>query len=224
MAVFRLPATRFRGHRLRGYRLSFPRKRESIGFGNGVSREGTDVPPSQGTKLGRGANFRCLMSDAPIPGDYIEAEGRAGRMGARLMAIVAEGNRERVYLTPTSEHEERAREAAPEWRPKQSLPDDHRNFWTFSYGLTTYGDLFTPRQLVALTTFSNLVAEAIARVKQDTLGARASRPLKENAGGAPALPGRTVPRSASEMCAWRKSPQRTCLQVKLGLPSVPPPS
>ena len=151
--------------------------------------ESAGFPPAQGTKLGRGAHFRCLMSDAPIPGDYIKAEGRAGRMGARLMAIVAEGDRSRVYLPPTSEHEERAREAAPEWKPEQSLPDDHRNFWTFSYGLTTYGDLFTPRQLVALTTFSDLVTEAITRVKQEILGARASRPLKENAGGTPALPG-----------------------------------
>ena len=54
-----------------------------------------------GTKLARGANFRCLMSGTPIAGDYIKAEGKAGRMGARLMAIVAEGERGRVYLAPT---------------------------------------------------------------------------------------------------------------------------
>ena len=51
-----------------------------------------------GTKLARGANFRCLMSGTPIAGDYIKAEGKAGRMGARLMAIVAEGERGRMYL------------------------------------------------------------------------------------------------------------------------------
>ena len=56
-----------------------------------------------GTKLGRGANFRCLMSGTPIPGDYIKAEGKGGRMGARMMAIVAEGDRGRVYLSPTEE-------------------------------------------------------------------------------------------------------------------------
>ena len=87
---------------------SFPRKRESMRPGNG-SPGNAGGPPAQGTKLGRGANFRCLMSDAPIPGDYIKAEGKAGRMGARLMAIVAEGDRGRVYLAPTLEHEERAR-------------------------------------------------------------------------------------------------------------------
>ena len=106
-----------------------------------VSREDASVLPAQGTKLGPGANFRCLMSDAPIPGDYIKTEGRAGRMGARLMAIVAEGAWNRVYLSPTAEQEAAARKAAPEWKPEQSLPDDQRNFWTVLYGLTTWGDV-----------------------------------------------------------------------------------
>ena len=139
--------------------------------GTGASKDGAPgnagVPPAQGTKLSRGANFRCLMSDTPIAGDYIKAEGKAGRMGARLMAIVAEGDRGRVYLAPTSEHEERAREAEPEWRPELNMPIDRRWFSPPIYGFPTYGDLFTPRQLVALTTFSDLVTEAIARVKQD---------------------------------------------------------
>ena len=139
--------------------------------GTGASKDGAPgnagVPPAQGTKLSRGANFRCLMSDTPIAGDYIKAEGKAGRMGARLMAIVAEGDRGRVYLAPTSEHEERAREGEPEWRPELNMPIDRRWFSPPIYGFPTYGDLFTPRQLVALTTFSDLVTEATARVKQD---------------------------------------------------------
>ena len=140
------------------------------------------VPPAQGTKLGRGANFRCLMSDTPIAGDYIKAEGKAGRMGARLMSIVAEGDRGRVYLAPTPEHEERAREAEPEWRPDGDVPARLTGGTCVPYGLTTWGDLFTPRQLVALTTFSDLVTEAIARVKQDILGTRASRPHEQSVG------------------------------------------
>ena len=70
-----------------------------------------------GTKLSRGANFQCLMSGTPIAGDYIKAEGKAGRMSVRLMAIVAEGDRERVYLAPISEHEQTARMAVPKWQP-----------------------------------------------------------------------------------------------------------
>lgn len=124
-----------------------------------------------GTKLSRGANFRCLMTDTPIEPKYIKAEGVAGRLGARLMAIVAEGTRGRVYLSPTDEHEARAAEAQPEWRPETSLPDDPRNFWTLNYGLSKFGDLFTPRQLVALTTFSDLVQDAVAHCRQDALAA-----------------------------------------------------
>jgi putative DNA methylase len=122
-----------------------------------------------GTKISRGANFRCLMSEAPMASDYVKAEGRAGRMGARMMAIVAEGERGRVYLAPTPEMEAVAFTSEPMWKPQTPLPDDPRNFWTVQYGLTHYCDLFTPRQLVALTTFADLVQEAREQVKRDAL-------------------------------------------------------
>ena len=142
-----------------------------------------------GTKLSRGANFQCVMSGTPIAGDYIKAEGRAGRMGVRLMAIVAEGVRGRVYLAPTLEMEATALTTQPAWKPETPLPDDPRNFWTVQYGLTTYGDLFTPRQLVALTTFSDLVQEALAKVKTDALASSMAddgRGLNEGGTGATA--------------------------------------
>ncbi|MEI6342322.1 MAG: DUF1156 domain-containing protein [Verrucomicrobiota bacterium] len=133
---------------------------------------GTPPPEAKaGTKLARGANFRCLLSDAAIEPAYIKAEGIAKRMGARLMAVVAEGVRGRVYLSPTEAMEAVAAQAKPTWKPELSLPDDPRNFWTLNYGLTTYGDLFTPRQLVALTTFSDLVGEARERIRQDAVAA-----------------------------------------------------
>lgn len=122
-----------------------------------------------GTKLARGANFRCLMSETPIPSDHIYAEANAGRMGSRLMAIVAEGERGRVYLAPTPEHEAIVRQALPEWQPDVAMPENPRWFSPPLYGLKTYGDLFTPRQLVALTTFSDLVQEARERVRRDSL-------------------------------------------------------
>ena len=142
-----------------------------------------------GTKLSRGANFQCVMSRTPITGDYIKAEGRAGRMGARLMAIVAEGDRGRVYLAPISDHERAALQAKPEWIPNETLPNDPRAIWCPLYGLTTFGDLFTPRQLVALTTFSDLVTEARARVERDTIVAGLpddSTPLRDGGTGATA--------------------------------------
>ncbi len=124
-----------------------------------------------GTKLARGANFRCLVSGVPITPDYIKAEGMAGRMGARLLAIVAEGDRGRVYLTPTEEHETAASRAQPEWKPEGSVPERLTGGTCYAYGLTTFGDLFTPRQLAALNTFSDLVAEARERIRQDAIAA-----------------------------------------------------
>jgi putative DNA methylase len=124
-----------------------------------------------GTKLSRGANFKCLMSDAPIASSHIYDEANAGRMGARLMAIVAEGDRGRVYLAPTPEMEAIALTAQPEWKPEVAMPENPRWFSPPLYGLKTYGDLFTPRQLVALTTFSDLVLEARERVKADAIQA-----------------------------------------------------
>src|SRR5688500_14225500 len=109
------------------------------------------------------------MSGTPIAPNYIKAEGMAGRMGVRLMAIVAEGERGRVYLPPTTEMEVVAPEVEPGWKTETPLPDDPRNFWTVQYGLTTYGDLFTARQLMALTTFSDLVQECRQRVMRDAL-------------------------------------------------------
>ncbi|WP_295583380.1 DUF1156 domain-containing protein [uncultured Lamprocystis sp.] len=124
-----------------------------------------------GTKLSRGANFQCLMSGAPIASNHIYDEANAGRMGARLMAIVAEGDRGRVYLAPTAEMEAVVLSVQPVWKPEVTMPENPRWFSPPLYGLKTYGDLFTPRQLVALTTFSDLVQEARERVKHDATAA-----------------------------------------------------
>ncbi len=134
-----------------------------------------------GTKLARGANFRCVMSGEPISGNYIKAEGKAGRMSARLMAIVAEGDHGRVYLSPTSEHETITNQAQPTWKPSGDVPARLTGGTCYGYGLTEWGDLFTPRQLVALTTFSDLVLEARERVKQDALSWECGRPARQSA-------------------------------------------
>ena len=124
-----------------------------------------------GTQSARGANFVCLLSNAAIQPSYIKEEGRAGRLGDRLMSIVCKGTRGRVYLSPTKEQEQIARDVAPSWKPDLTLPDDPRNFWTKDYGLITYGDLFTPRQLLTLTTFSDLLDDVREAVRQDALAA-----------------------------------------------------
>lgn len=130
------------------------------------------VSAKMGTKAeGRGANFLCLVSNSPITGSYIKEEGQAGRMSQRLMAIVLEGTKGRVYLSPTDEQENVALVNPPEWRPTGLVPARLTGGTCVPYGLKEWGDLFTSRQLVALNTFSDLVGEAIARCRDDALAA-----------------------------------------------------
>jgi len=121
----------------------------------------------KGTKLGRGASFRCVMSGAPLEPDYIKAEGKAKRMAARLMAIVAEGNGKRIYLPSNDQHRASAASAEPTWRPTGELPGNRQYSNPPLYGMEEWGDLFTSRQLVALTTFSDLVQEVRERAITD---------------------------------------------------------
>ena len=142
---------------------------------------GPNGTPPEPPKTGRGAKFRCVSCGTATDDKYIKAEGMAGRLGAQLMATVAEGDRKRVYLAPTAEMEQAAQQATiPENVPSASLPDDPRNFWTVSYGLDSFDKLFTPRQLTALTTFSDLVAEAREQVRADAL-TRPEFAAKDNA-------------------------------------------
>nr|BBH92993.1 hypothetical protein KTA_11920 [Thermogemmatispora argillosa] len=129
-----------------------------------VVRTGRGEPPA-GTVNRRGA--RCVVCDTPVEFSHIRAEGRAGRMSAQLMAIVADGPGGRLYLAPDEEQEASAAQASPSYQPQASLPDKALSFRVQLYGMTTFADLFTPRQLVALTTFSDLIAEARERVLAD---------------------------------------------------------
>ena len=132
------------------------------------------TPPEsalEGTKVSRGS-FRCLFSDVPMKYEYIDDEANAGRMGARLMAVVAEGGRGRVYLSPSVEHEDTAKSAKPTWRPETACRGTFAsNAQGRIYGFKVFGDYFTPRQLVALTTFTDLVHQAIEKCRQDALAA-----------------------------------------------------
>ena len=121
--------------------------------------------PQDGTVNRQGA--RCIACGTPVPFDYVRSEGKAGRMEAQLMAIVAEGQHGRAYLTPNDEQAAIAEQAKPEWKPEADLPHNPRDFKTPNYGMRTFSELFTLRQLVALTTFSDLVQEAREKVLAD---------------------------------------------------------
>lgn len=111
----------------------------------------------------------CIGCSAAVELKYIRAEGRAGRLGSQLMATVAEGSRTRIYLSPTPEHEAAALlERSPD-APAGEIPPQAPSFRVQAYGFKTYSELFTARQLAALTTFSDLVGEARERVLADAL-------------------------------------------------------
>jgi putative DNA methylase len=151
----------------------------------------------RGTKSGS-ATFTCLLTGAPIHGGYIDTEAKAGRMAERLMAIVAENGRGRIYLSPAIEQAsgaETASQTIAQRGDEMNLPKQEcrgtfaSNAQGRHYKFKTFADYFTPRQLVALATFSDLVGEARERALEDAhsqwTGAHVedTRPLAEGGSG-----------------------------------------
>ena len=154
-----------------------------------------------GTKAGKAQDFLCVLTSTPIPRHYIQAEGKADRLSTRLMAVVAEAPRRRLYVTPEAA-DERIAHAADFGELVSSARTSFLAGATptramitggvcSAYGLRTWGHLFTDRQLVALTTFSDLVSEARERVQRDCASelethAGDEAPLAEGGSGAQA--------------------------------------
>ena len=123
----------------------------------------------EGTVNRRGAT--CVHCGSPVDFKYIRGEGRNHRMGEMLMAVVAEGDRGRIYCAPSVEQANTAAIARPDDYPDAIIAANPRDFKTPNYGLETFSQLFTNRQLTALTTFSDLVHEAQERAEQDAVAA-----------------------------------------------------
>jgi putative DNA methylase len=124
--------------------------------------------PVQGSVSRTGAI--CLICGSPMPLAYVRGEGKAGRMRAQLVAIVAEGARGRHYLTASERHEQAADIPRPDGAPATALPEQALGFRVQGYGMTHHVDLFTPRQLTLLLSMASLVDEARERALGD--GAR----------------------------------------------------
>jgi len=127
------------------------------------------TPDTDGT-VGR-AGAHCVSCGSGIELKYVRAEGRAARLGVRLMSVVAEGNRTRVYLPPSDVQVRAADVERPADIPDAAMPPKAPSFRVQAYGMNHWVDLFTNRQLTALTTFSDLVTEARDRVLADALSA-----------------------------------------------------
>lgn len=184
-----------------------------------------------GTRSGKGQDFVCLLSGTPVTRPYIQKEGKAGRLGARLMAIVAEGPHGRFYLEPNALSMSAARDAASMTEigtARETLlggATPTRAMITggvcSAYGLSTWGSLFSDRQTLALNTFSRLIADVRAQIEQDALtqmkGGSNER-LRDNGNGAKAYAEAVaiylcfaVDKCAdywSSLCSWHSSGEK----------------
>lgn len=140
-----------------------------IDFTIGHDKAKAPSASADGTVGRQGATCVACASAVDLP--YIRAEGRAGRMGVRLMSVVAEGNRQRVYIAPTRADARAAVVDKPLSAPTSQMPDQAPSFRVQAYGMVNHSDLFTNRQLVALTTFSDLVSEVRETVLKDAVDA-----------------------------------------------------
>ncbi|HEU5369090.1 MAG TPA: hypothetical protein VFU69_11525 [Ktedonobacterales bacterium] len=121
-------------------------------------------------KIGRGATFRCLACGQPANEINIRQEFQAKRAGQQLIAIVAQTQSGRVYLPATDEHAIAASSAKPNWLPDEEMNQDTSDLVSGrGYGITHWFEIFTPRQLVALTTFSDLVTEVRTQIQKDAI-------------------------------------------------------
>lgn len=193
---------------------------EGYSFKVSVGKPRDPLSAKRGTKSGSsGSSFLCLMSGTPMSFDYLRAEAKDGRMGARLMAVVAEVERGRVYLSATPEMESIALSATVTNAPETALPAKALGFRVQEYGMTRWRDLFTIRQLVALTTFSDLVQEARERVKTDAVDSgmpKDETPLAASGTGAAAyadavsvflgFSGSRMADRHSSLCRWDPNP------------------
>ena len=176
---------------------------------------GSSGPPVEGT-VGRTGAI-CIVCSSPVPLAHVRSEGKAGRMGAQLMAIVAEGKRQRIYLPPEPDHEGVADVPRPGGEPDTELPEQALGFRVQGYGMTRHADLFTNRQLTALCAFSDLVGEARQRIIAD--------------GGKPAyadavvtyltfLVGKIADRN-SAICTWDSSPSKETPRSTFARQAIP---
>lgn len=157
--------------------MSVDRAARSIDFRVRTSGSATEWEIAKtGTKAGAGSNFRCLMSDSAITTEYIRAQASAGHLGQQLIAIVVQRKGGRVFVAPDPQHQAIAESCSPDWMPEQKISPDRRAFTPPDFGMATFGDLFTKRQLVALNTYSNLISEARERACSDADKAKIAEP------------------------------------------------
>jgi len=172
-----------------------------------------------GTKLARGAKFKCLISGSLISEEYVREEFKAKRSGQMLLAIVAETSRGRIYLPPVKLHEDMGRKSTNSWRPEAEMNQDSKDLISGrGYGFHYWHELFTPRQLSLLTTYSDLIPEIVSQVYSDAVrsgltndgdsleaGGSGAKAYSEAIGVYLALAVSKTSDAQSSLCRWKPS-------------------
>ena len=117
-------------------------------------------------KMGRGAIFKCPICGEITTDSYVKKQGINHQLGNQLMAVVADGVKGRIYLTPDESQILSAQVEMPENIPDGNMPENPRWFSPPVFGMKAYSDIYTTRQLVSLTTLCQLVNE----VKEKIIG------------------------------------------------------
>ncbi len=138
---------------------------QRVDFRIGLDKAKVPSARADGTTSKAGA--RCIACDTVSPLSFVRSEGQAGRIGVTQIAVVADGDRRRTYLTPTAEHQNAALVARPDDVPDSALPDEALGFRVQAYGMKQWADLFTNRQLVAVTCFSDLIPAVREKIVGD---------------------------------------------------------
>jgi putative DNA methylase len=143
-----------------------------------------DPPPPDGT-VGRGA-VRCLHCGTVHALRDVRARARETGLGRRLLCLVVRAGRRRAYAEGDAAQEAAAAGVREEWGPDTELPEAALGFGTANYGFRRHRDLYTPRQVLALSTFCRGVRDARARIAADALraGWPEGAPLREGGRGA----------------------------------------
>lgn len=150
---------------------------EPIIENNGIRfevRKGKCPKGKESIKQGRSAVFKCVKCGEITTDEYVKSKGAEKSLGYQLMGIVAESDKGRSYLSPDSIHINIANIDKPLDCPSGELPQNPRWFSPPAFGMTAYEDLFTNRQLTALTTFSAIISEAQKKAEQDALASEMS--------------------------------------------------
>ena len=186
-------------------------------------RTGNGRPPNP-TQVGRGARFQCLVCHQDSPEQHIKSESTSGRMGSQLMAIAAEGKRGRIFFPPLVEHSNIADSSKPDWIPDIDMNRDTKNLVSGrGYGFYVWADLFTQRQLLALTTFSDLMTEARKLIEKHAIvtGCEKSKAYANAITTYLALALDKAAESNTQFCTWSPLSSKLHVVSTFGIQALP---